>query len=106
MRQILTNSRAEDAGLGFKQADARVQAMNFQTNKSTDRQDNMVALRDSQSVLSTLNASELFKPTMIDFDLPSVQSMESCFFDARLAHGLARLRLKLTRERVQVEGTR
>ena len=42
MSKIVTDSGSKDAGLGFKPRDAGLQAMNFQTDKGTDRQANLI----------------------------------------------------------------
>jgi hypothetical protein len=76
MSKILTNSGSQDAGLRFEAGDTGLQAMNLQTDKCADRQADMIALRDFQSILSAFNSSELFETTMIDFDLPGIQGME------------------------------
>lgn len=80
----MTDSRAQDAGLGFKPGEASLQAMNLQTKKGSDCQTDLVALRDFQSILSPFNTNGLLEATMLDLDLPGIQGAESRFFDIHL----------------------
>ena len=68
-------------------------AMNLQANKGSNGQTNVVALRDFKAALSTFDTRELFETPMVDFDLPSIQGIESRIFNGHVqlaaGHGIA-----------------
>jgi len=76
MSQIQTHCRADNARLRIKPGAAGPKPMSFKTNKCTDRQTNMIALRDFEPVLAMFNSGELFETTMVDLNLPGIQSMK------------------------------
>ena len=62
MSQISPYGIADNGGLSLKVRELSLQTMGFQTDKGTDRQTNMVALRDFKSKLPTFNPGELLQP--------------------------------------------
>lgn len=77
MSQIRTHSRADHACLDIEPGNAGTKPMSFKADKGTDRQANMIALRDFEPVLATFHTGELIEAKMVDFNLPGIQRMKS-----------------------------
>ena len=84
MSQIQMHCRADDARLCIIPGDARLKTMSFEANKCTDHQTNMIALRNFEPVLATLNTGELFETTMVDFNLPGIQGVKRSLFNGHV----------------------
>jgi len=81
MNKILTDNRSNNSGFGFEPRDSRLQALEFQAHKGANSQPDVIALGDFEATLCTFYTSELLEATILGFDLPGIQSIESCFFN-------------------------